>query len=838
MDNVDNGAKDGEASVEKDVEANAEKYAEANVESKDDADKSIVPSDVPVEMVPQLFMEFDSEKDAYDYYNRYAIKAGFSVRRGRDHRNKLGELQDKSFFCSCEGFSVKDKRDENVRGSRLLTRNGCKAHMKVSNRPTGKFRVVRFVAEHNHKLAPPNMCHLLRSQRFLPTVVQRANNGASRVSTNSIDSHSDVQDEYDFVPVDYKNSLCTKRARQMKVGDAGGILEYLQQMGEDDPNFFYAIQVDAEDKITNIFWADGKMMIDYGYFGDVVCFDTTYKRSNENLPFCVFTGVNNHKQTITFGAAFLYDKSIDSFKWLFDTFIKAMGGKKPKTILTEHDEAMSSALTTQWPETHHRLCVWDIYQDILRQLSNLNGINSKFSKDLQSSLYDYEEENEFENAWCELLKKYDLTEHPWLNQLYADKEKWALAYGRDKFCADMINSQRNDCMNSQLKKYIDSQLDIRHFLQVFNTLIEDTRDEELRKDFKASHAIPTLVFQSEILKQAAFVYTPALFLVFQSEMEKVWDSEMLIASEVGTLGEYKITPFGKTEPRIVKFDSENCAVVCSCQKFEFVGILCAHALKVMAFKNIRRIPDQYMVKRWTKDAKDRRGRINHESTAIVDYKKELTIRHRDLRINFNKLAAKAAETEETYVFALTEFDRLLAQVEDRLKQASLCVGTVSEFADIDALNENRTNLLDYDNDSSLTSKGRKKKKFGSCPSAKRKKGAFTKAMTKGNAQKDMAKASELSAYSQPIMVQTNNIMSTPFNQQEPRETTVLGSRTMDRCASQPFSIVQPSPHEMFQPISNSESYVHAISYQNSNVPNGQGGVGMNQALSQVTCKWI
>ena len=50
--------------------------------------------------------------------------------------------------------------------------------------------------------------------------------------------------------------------------------------------------------ITNMFWVDAKMIIDYGHFGDVVSFDTTYK---PNRPFAVFVGLNHHRETVVFG---------------------------------------------------------------------------------------------------------------------------------------------------------------------------------------------------------------------------------------------------------------------------------------------------------------------------------------------------------------------------------------------------------------------------------------------------------------------------------------------------------------------------------------------------------
>ena len=157
----------------------------------------------------------------------------------------------------------------------------------------------------------------------------------------------------------------------MKLADTGGVLEYLQKMQLNDPNFVYAIQVDEDDLITNIFWADAKMKVDYDYFGDVVCFDTTYRKNKEGRPFAMFVGVNNHKQTLIFGDALLYDEISATFMWLFDTFAKTMSGKTPKSILIDQDLAMAKALALQWPETHHRLCIWHIYQNAAKYLSSV-----------------------------------------------------------------------------------------------------------------------------------------------------------------------------------------------------------------------------------------------------------------------------------------------------------------------------------------------------------------------------------------------------------------------------------------------------------------------------------
>jgi hypothetical protein len=99
---------------------------------------------------------------------------------------------------------------------------------------------------------------------------------------------------------DHKNYLQTKRMQSLKYGEVGALLMHFKQQSE-NPSFFYEFQMDVEEQITNIFWADAQMINDYGYFGDVVTFDTTYKTNKDYRPLGVFVGLNNHRQTVFLG---------------------------------------------------------------------------------------------------------------------------------------------------------------------------------------------------------------------------------------------------------------------------------------------------------------------------------------------------------------------------------------------------------------------------------------------------------------------------------------------------------------------------------------------------------
>ena len=94
-------------------------------------------------------------------------------------------------------------------------------------------------------------------------------------------------------------------------------------------------------------------------------------------------------------------------------------------------------------------------------------------------------------------------------------------------------------------------------------------------------------------------------------------------------------------------------------KFSFLGILCSHALKVLDKKNVKRIPANYVMKRWTQDAKgwfyQGLSRIDVKGSAQESMGKRLShLSHKCLQIN-----TLAAEREMMYEHVDKCFDKLL-----------------------------------------------------------------------------------------------------------------------------------------------------------------------------------
>ncbi|XP_051120542.1 protein FAR1-RELATED SEQUENCE 5-like isoform X2 [Andrographis paniculata] len=590
---------------------------------------------------------------------------------------------------SAEGKREVDRRSINVRTPRPITRFDCKATMKIRLKENMKYQIIEFVSEHTHQLTCPQETHACRGQRRINDahVVHIDIGLAPRVSHDFIVEEVGGQDSLGFIKQDCKNYLCSKRTKYMEIGDVGGILEYLQEMQCKDPKFSYFIQVDEDDKITNIFWVDGWMKASYDDFGDVVSFDTTYRKNKENRPLALFVGVNHHKQTVVFGAALLYDETIPSFEWLFDTFASIMGGKKPVTILTDEDDAMANALVARWPETHHKLCIWHIYQNATIHLSDIFEKHEKFAHDFGRCIYDIEEEDEFLYEWNEMLVKYDLLENVWLKRLFRVKEKWALVYDRQFFCADITSTQRNESIHKVIKKYVSSNNNLRIFFKVFEKLIEYYRFEELNADFEASTSAQVVPIQ--LLKHAASLYTPEVFKDFQNELWKAFDCTGVLRGAYGTVAEYHVSYLGRTKPHVVKYNSGDGTVSCSCKKFEFGGLLCFHALKILTNNNILEIPKQYVLKRWTKSAKV--GCLPGRIASLEDPRTKSSTRGTDLSLFFNKLVTRASETKESYELMKRIFVKTLERVDQHLHSRKVvCEGSC--VRDICSCNKHKSGL--------------------------------------------------------------------------------------------------------------------------------------------------
>ena len=284
----------------------------------------------------------------------------------------------------------------------------------------------------------------------------------------------------------------------------------------------------------------------------------------------------------------------------------------------------------------------------MKHLGHYFKIEDSFAKDLKSCINSHEKEDEFFQAWEAFLIKYNLKDNDWLASRFKESEKWAMVYRRQTFSAGMKSTQLSESFNSCLKKYLNFDLDVMRFFNHFERAVADQRYNEMKFDYDMSQRILALKVNAIMLKHAREIYTSNIFDLFQKEFDKSCDVMVTLCNENSSLFEYKVSLLGKPREHTVAFDSSNDTICCSCKKFEFLGILCCPALKVLDLRNIKIIPRKYFTKRWMKSAKV--GSVEDVHGCIVEEDPHLVMssRYKELSRTAIKLTTWAAESEEGY----------------------------------------------------------------------------------------------------------------------------------------------------------------------------------------------
>ncbi|KAK9911640.1 hypothetical protein M0R45_035536 [Rubus argutus] len=606
---------------------------------------------------PYVGMEFHSEDAAKTLYDEYARRLGFNSKVGQTSRaNPDGTTTAREFVCGREGLKRRHA-------------DSCEAMLRIESKGPDKWVSTKFVKEHSHALVSPSPVHYLRPRRHFAGAaknVAEAYQGVGIVPSGvmyvSVDGNRASVEKNRLVrntssaesnrPV--KNAAlincprpCSRRRTLGK--DAQNLLEYFKKMQAENPGFFYAIQLDEDNHMGNVFWSDARSRTAYSHFGDAVTLDTTYRVNQYRVPFAPFTGVNHHGQTILFGCALLLDESEASFNWLFKTFLTAMNDCPPVSIMTDQDRAIQTAVSQVFPEVRHCISKWHVLREGQERLAHVCLAHPNFQVELYNCINLTETIEEFELSWDCILDKYDLRNNDWLQSLYSARAQWVPVYFRDSFFAAISPNQGYE--GSFFDGYVNQQTTLPMFFRQYERALENWFEREVEADFDTICTTPVLRTPSPMEKQAANLYTRKIFAKFQEELVETFVYTANRIEGDGAISTFRVAKFEDDHKAyIVTLNYPEMRANCSCQLFEYSGILCRHVLTVFTVTNVLTLPSHYILKRWTRNAKNVTG-IEERSGDLHD-QESLTLRYNSLCREAIRYAEDGATTTETYNAAM------------------------------------------------------------------------------------------------------------------------------------------------------------------------------------------
>ncbi|XP_020259008.1 protein FAR1-RELATED SEQUENCE 5-like [Asparagus officinalis] len=299
--------------------------------------------------------------------------------------------------------------------------------MRVKVLEDKSWEVTGFVEEHtNHVLSSPDKAKMHRShQQFHKSqsckrLIESLQEEGMPPSTISRVINATTGREGELVTP----QQCIDHIRYQRVNNIGheciSIIKHFQSMTANDPEFYFAIEVDSNGQMRSVFWADERSRASYLQLSDVVVFDVIYRTNKFSLPFAPFTGA----------------------------------------IITDQDRAMCNAIHSVFPLTRHRYCFWHMQKHITDHLPTL-----------------------CEGYWLEMKENFDINEEGdgWLQTVYKYREHWVSCYLKDTFFAGMRSSQRSESINAFFDG-LSCSLDMFDVFQTEFKGFGTEFCEELRKD--------------------------------------------------------------------------------------------------------------------------------------------------------------------------------------------------------------------------------------------------------------------------------------------------------------------------------------------------------------------
>ncbi|KAA8524215.1 hypothetical protein F0562_010641 [Nyssa sinensis] len=639
-DKIHNG--DGESGSMVDVgdEVHAEDGGDMNFPAAD-----MVEFKEDTNLEPLSGMEFESHGEAYSFYQEYARSMGFNTAIQNSRRSKTSrEFIDAKFACSRYGTKREYEKScnrprsrqgnkqeaENATGRRSCAKTDCKACMHVKRRQDGKWIIHKFEKEHNHELLPAQAV----SEQTRKMYAAMARQFAEYKSVVGLKNDS-------------KNPFDKGRNLGLEAGEVKILLEFFTQMQCANSNFFYAIDLSEDQRLKNLFWVDAKSRHDYINFSDVVSFDTTYVRTKYKMPLALFIGVNQHYQFMLLGCALVSDESATTFSWVMQTWLKAMGGQAPKVIITDQDKALKYVISEVFPSARLCFCLWHILGKVSETLSLVIKQHENFMAKLEKCIYRSWTDQEFEKRWWKLVDRFELKENEWIQSLYEDRAQWVPTCMRDTFLAGMSTVQRSESVNSFFDKYVHKKTTVQEFVKQYEAILQERYEEEAKADSDTWNKHPAFKSPSPFEKHLVGVYTHAVFKKFQVEVLGSIACVPKRERQDETTITFRVKEFEKNTEFIVTWNELKSEVSCICRMFEFKGFLCRHAMIVLQMCGLSSIPSQYILKRWTKDAKSRY--LMGEASEQVQSRAQ---RYNDLCQRAIKLGEEGSLSQESYSFAL------------------------------------------------------------------------------------------------------------------------------------------------------------------------------------------
>ncbi|KAL2944187.1 Protein FAR1-RELATED SEQUENCE 5 [Bienertia sinuspersici] len=643
-----------------------------------------------IDLKPYVGMQFFSIEDELKFYKTYAKACGFNVRKATTTKSKKGDVAFKYFLCNKAGFKEKQRgqvldnlkdnqgddvvvQSSSISRKRLVTHVGCKAKMVLKFFNKSSYVVTIFHEGHTHPLYTPSSRKFQKGCRKISMLHKKMIFDNSKVNIGPVKTFRLMKEYvggYENVGAskeDFKNFHRDLKA-YIEGSDAQMFVDNFKMKRLLWSAYFFDYEVDEDDCLCRAFWADPICRRNYSVFGDMVSFDTTYQFNKYNMIFGPFTGVDHHKRCVTFAGSFITKEDVSSFEWLFNTFLKGMGGKEPVCLITDQDPAMGIAIKNVFSKTKHRYCMWHIMKKMPDKVGRAITKETDFLEKLCACVWSLEiEPGEFERSWKSIMCEFGLQSHDWLGQIYDIRKLWIPAYFRDLFMGGIMRTtSRSESENNFFTCFTNPHVTLVEFYMRYESAMDAQRHSLSNFDNDSKNKYPELKTPLLIDKHASQLYTTTVFYELQYEIEIACFNCGFDGFRRENELEFVSVKEGSRRTYEVVFNCNNYDTHCSCKMFERQGLPCRHMIFVWKGKLLDKILEKYVLNRWTIMATKQatfslEGHISDQCVKIVDKKRILN----EVWSEIHNCVSLAEDHEDDLIYLLNNLKALKLDLESK-----------------------------------------------------------------------------------------------------------------------------------------------------------------------------
>ncbi|XP_047080137.1 protein FAR1-RELATED SEQUENCE 5-like [Lolium rigidum] len=298
-------------------EDDIETFLENEKEGADEEnDESVLES-----LKPEVGMTFKTREEGQNFFNTYSFAAGFSVAivscYQTTSKKRNNEIIRATMKCNKYGQNTEIEREQMVaqRQSTVIAKTDCKTEMVIAEKD-GMWRLRTLRLEHNHALDPHSRffrshAYMTKEEKAMIRSLKQSNIPTRQIV--SVLAH--LRGGSDQLPYNKKkvSNYSTSINRELSNSDMMEVLSFFDKKQEEDPRFYSSFDLDSDNKVKSVFWADAKARSFYEKCGDCISFDTTFLTNKYNLPFAPIVGVSPHGNTYLFACALIGNERASDF---------------------------------------------------------------------------------------------------------------------------------------------------------------------------------------------------------------------------------------------------------------------------------------------------------------------------------------------------------------------------------------------------------------------------------------------------------------------------------------------------------------------------------------------